>query len=85
LFSRITAGPHTCYINAGVYLLDLRAYAAARIPERITALYEAHARAQLWVVGVQQPPFILALYNHTMTIDPRWNVKVRIVFQLSSA
>lgn len=65
-----------CYVNAGVYVMDLDRYVRLGMPGRIAALQAAHAGgAGLWREGAHQPSFVLALHNHTATrgIDERWN------------
>ena len=66
-----------CYINAGVFVLDIDRYVALGIPQRIAALQAEHiAGGRLWHEGAHQPSFVLALHNHTVThgVDERWNV-----------
>lgn len=62
-----------CYVNAGVYVVDLERYALRRIGARISELVALHAVRRLWWQGVQQPSFVLALAGHTVTLDARWN------------
>jgi len=62
-----------CYINAGVYVVDLSRYALAGIQERIVQLVASHMRRQIWMQGMHQPSFILALYNYSIPLDHRWN------------
>ena len=78
---RATMNATDCYINAGVYVMDLDRYRVLGIADTIASLQEAHVRSGahsggLWREGTHQPSFILALYNYTATdgIDPRWNV-----------
>ena len=66
--------PTDCYINAGVYTVDLRAYAAHGIQRRAAALAAEHAAGRrMWVQGVQQPAFVLALLGRVAEVDGRWN------------
>jgi lipopolysaccharide biosynthesis glycosyltransferase len=45
-----------CYINAGVYAVDLTRYALAGIQERIVQLVASHMRRQIWMqVGGDLP------------------------------
>jgi len=63
-----------CYINAGVYVVDLRQYKEHRVQQTIERLIKSHKKKKIWKVGVHQSSFILALFNHTQLLDPRWNV-----------
>jgi lipopolysaccharide biosynthesis glycosyltransferase len=66
--------PSDCYINAGVYTVDLQAYAAHGIQRRVAALAAEHAAGRrLWVQGVQQSAFVLALVGRVAEVDGRWN------------
>jgi hypothetical protein len=66
--------PDDCYINAGVVVLDLEAYRLYRIRDRIAELTALHAAGQrLWLQGVQQPSFVLAMAGRTAEVDGRWN------------
>ena len=69
-----------CYINAGVYVMDLVRYKQRRVDKRIEELIRIHGGVMthsdsdsdsdtggLWHEGTHQPSFILALYNHTTT------------------
>eukprot|EP00191_Tetraselmis_sp_GSL018_P025007 CAMPEP_0177623748 /NCGR_PEP_ID=MMETSP0419_2-20121207/29079_1 /TAXON_ID=582737 /ORGANISM="Tetraselmis sp., Strain GSL018" /LENGTH=487 /DNA_ID=CAMNT_0019124343 /DNA_START=376 /DNA_END=1841 /DNA_ORIENTATION=+ len=71
---RRTMKRRDCYINAGVYIVHLPMYREAAIQARILQLIGAHQRHRLWLQGVHQPSFVLALYNYTMLLDRRWNV-----------
>ncbi|GAB4822282.1 hypothetical protein N2152v2_009328 [Parachlorella kessleri] len=70
---KATMGPEQCYINAGVYVVDLERYKELGIQRRIGELIQQHAQDRLWLQGVQQPSFVLAIANHSATVDPRWN------------
>mmetsp|Transcript_4613 Transcript_4613/g.16518 ORF Transcript_4613/g.16518 Transcript_4613/m.16518 type:complete len:243 (+) Transcript_4613:789-1517(+) len=72
---KATMKPTDCYINAGVYLLDVTRYRDAKVNKRIAKLIEERNRRgkTLWKTGVHQPSFILALYNHTQKLPGSWN------------
>ncbi|KAK3252283.1 hypothetical protein CYMTET_38413 [Cymbomonas tetramitiformis] len=69
-----TMTPHDCYINAGVYIVDLDKYQEHRTQERIADLIVQHQKSHIWKLGVHQSSFILALYNYTQPIDAKWNL-----------
>lgn len=69
-----TMTPHDCYINAGVYIVDLDKYQEQRTQERIATLIVQHQKSHIWKLGVHQSSFILALYNYTQPIDAKWNL-----------
>ncbi len=48
-------------------------YKKLGIQKKILSLIDEHSRGKLWLKGVQQPSFLLAMWNHTAKIDPRWN------------
>ena len=62
-------------MNAGVYMLDVREYAAHKIQFHIAELISIHEKRLqnnmkgIWKRGVHQPSFVLALYNYTQRMD----------------
>jgi len=69
-----TMSKNDCYVNAGVYVVDLQQYKANQMQQRIEQLIKAHKQKKIWKLGVHQSSFILALFNHTQLLDARWNV-----------
>ena len=72
---KATMRPKDCYINAGVYLMDVEGYAALGIRQRIAELIKMHKRpSKIWNAGVHQSSFVLGLYNYSTRVDGRWNI-----------
>eukprot|EP00958_Prasinococcus_capsulatus_P003501 scaffold318_cov396-Prasinococcus_capsulatus_cf.AAC.24 len=70
---KATMKPTDCYINAGVYLLDVTRYRDAKVNKRIAKLIEERNRRgkTLWKTGVHQPSFILGTpvwLGHSLTM-----------------
>ena len=68
-----TMEKNDCYINAGVYVVNLRAYAEGQYREKIAELIRAHQVERLWLQGVQQPSFVLALLPNATIVPRHWN------------
>jgi len=68
-----TFSKNDCYINAGVYIVDLQQYKEDRVQKRIESLIVQHQHKKIWKLGVHQSSFVLALANHTKVLDSRWN------------
>ena len=64
-----TMRPTDCYINAGVYLLDVYHYHTSAITRKIEELIDIRAHHdKLWRKGVHQPSFILGKYGIELLI-----------------
>ena len=74
-WARTCAQEDGCAVNAGVYMLDVREYAAHKIQFHIAELISIHEKRLqnnmkgIWKRGVHQPSFVLALYNYTQRMD----------------
>mmetsp|Transcript_25958 Transcript_25958/g.49063 ORF Transcript_25958/g.49063 Transcript_25958/m.49063 type:complete len:260 (-) Transcript_25958:31-810(-) len=69
-----------CAVNAGVYMLDVKQYAAHKIQHHIAELIAIHEKRLqgkmkgIWRRGVHQPSFVFSMYNHTQRVDSKWNM-----------
>jgi len=59
--------------NAGVMVIDARAWARAGITERVAELVQQNQRGRLWRHG-SQPPLLSLLYDRVEWLDQAWNV-----------
>jgi len=62
-----------CYINAGVYTMDVRRYRDFKCQETIANLIVNHRKKRIWKLGVHQSSFILGLYPHIQDLKESWN------------
>lgn len=64
------------HVNAGVLTMDLQAYCAADVVEKLDRVLVRHITGSpLWHQGNNQPPFTIAAAAHTVFIHPSWNVR----------
>eukprot|EP01104_Vermistella_antarctica_P004097 TRINITY_DN14611_c0_g1_i1.p1 TRINITY_DN14611_c0_g1~~TRINITY_DN14611_c0_g1_i1.p1 ORF type:complete len:430 (-),score=55.27 TRINITY_DN14611_c0_g1_i1:61-1350(-) len=65
--------PQDCYINTGVFMLDLKEYAETHRRDAIFQLILEHERAgPIWFTSTQGP-LHLGMYGRTCTVSSKWN------------
>lgn len=68
--------PEACVVNRGVMLVDVTAWAEARLTEAIELLVAGHLRhGPFWTSGVSQPPFLLVASGRYHDLGFEFNVR----------
>ncbi|CAJ1406492.1 unnamed protein product, partial [Effrenium voratum] len=67
--------PDACIANRGLLLIDVRAWASMRLTESIEGWLEQYRTAEddLWVGGMSQPPWLLAINGNYTHLADDWN------------
>ncbi|CAK8987915.1 unnamed protein product [Durusdinium trenchii] len=70
-----TIDPSSCIANRGLLLIDVKAWADLKLTESIEFWLEQYRKAdgELWVGGMSQPPWLLAINGNYMQLNADWN------------
>eukprot|EP00930_Biecheleria_cincta_P002719 TRINITY_DN10370_c0_g2_i2.p1 TRINITY_DN10370_c0_g2~~TRINITY_DN10370_c0_g2_i2.p1 ORF type:complete len:556 (+),score=106.81 TRINITY_DN10370_c0_g2_i2:103-1770(+) len=67
--------PNSCIANRGLVLIDVKVWTQLKITESIEKFLEAYriADKDLWVSGMSQPPWLLAMNGNYARLGEDWN------------
>lgn len=67
--------PGSCIANRGLLLIDVKVWSSLKLTESIVLWLERYRAAdgELWVNGMSQPPWLLAMNGNYMRLNADWN------------